>query len=328
MSIRGIPTIHSSASTSAARQASSSTSIPLYGRMRPKHRTTGLCDRGQRRRQRPLARHVREVLERAVRDDGHLRRRDGERLDEPPAPVLGVHDDRVHALVQAPLRGELAAARLARQDVVRGEDDRAPARQQVHVDGLDRQPLEVHDVRRSRGAAVGEHVGHLLGDLGGEAPRGAGRAAAAAIEALDALVPVRRRHGPVAEAARLQSDVRAGAGERGAERVVVGRRVGRGIDDVHAHGTSVLGARAVRLGRPGVADGATIADRGGVPRAYGGAGVGATASRRSIARRARSMGAESWVRTKRALARSMKACSSKISCSTSSEEAMSPSAWA
>ena len=54
----------------------------------------------------------------------HARGVDAQLAGQPRATVLGVHDDRVEALVQPPLRGELARPRLARQDVVRGEHER------------------------------------------------------------------------------------------------------------------------------------------------------------------------------------------------------------
>ena len=87
--------------------------------------------------------------------------------------MLGVDDHRVEALVQAPLRRELARARLAREDIVGGQHERpapavrgTPPRQQMTVDVLDRQPLEVHDVRRAREAAVAKHVRDVLSELG------------------------------------------------------------------------------------------------------------------------------------------------------------------
>ena len=79
------------------------------------------------------------------------------------------------ALVEAALRAELAGARLARQDVVRGEDDGPRARQQVHVERLERQPLEVHDVGGARRAAVAQHVRDVRRELRGEAPARARR---------------------------------------------------------------------------------------------------------------------------------------------------------
>ena len=68
-------------------------------------------------------------------------------FDQPRAPVLGVHDDRVHALVELALGVELARLGLAREHVVGGDDPRlAVGAQQVLVERLHRQPLEVHDV--------------------------------------------------------------------------------------------------------------------------------------------------------------------------------------
>ena len=71
-----------------------------------------------------------------------------------PAAVLGVHDDRVDAAVERPLGRALAGPRLARQDVVGREDERArEGAQQDRVERLHGQPLEVHDVRAARAAA-------------------------------------------------------------------------------------------------------------------------------------------------------------------------------
>ena len=70
-----------------------------------------------------------------------------ELVDQPRAPVLGVHDDRVHALVELALGVELARPGLAREHVVGGDDARpAVGAQQVLVERLHGQPLEVHDV--------------------------------------------------------------------------------------------------------------------------------------------------------------------------------------
>ena len=60
--------------------------------------------------------------------------------------MLGVDDDRVRALVQPSLSPDLPATRFAREHVVRGDDDRRPAREQMGVEMLDGQPLEVDDV--------------------------------------------------------------------------------------------------------------------------------------------------------------------------------------
>ena len=47
---------------------------------------------------------------------------DAELADQQAAPVARVHDDRVDGVVQAPLGASLAGARLAREQVVRGQD--------------------------------------------------------------------------------------------------------------------------------------------------------------------------------------------------------------
>ena len=67
-----------------------------------------------------------EMLENAVRDHVHPRRVDAQLVGQSLAAVLGVHDDRVEALVQPPLRGALARLGLAREDVVRGQHQRRP----------------------------------------------------------------------------------------------------------------------------------------------------------------------------------------------------------
>ena len=177
------------------------------------------------------------------------------------ATVLGVDDDRVEALVQAALGGELARAGLARHDVVGGEHERpaqhrpgvAPAGtgggagaartgggagggQQVAIEVLNREPLEVHDVSRARGAAVAEHVGDVLGQLCEALRAGARRKAGVAVEELAPLVPRRRRDGAVGEAAREQLDLGPRRPQRLAERVVIRRRVGGRIDDLDTHG--------------------------------------------------------------------------------------------
>ncbi len=208
MSIRGLPTIHSSASGSSLRHASSSTSRPLYGRSRPKNRTTGLptCARSAGNGARLL--DAGEVLEGAVRDHVDLARIDAERFDEPLPAVLGVHDDGVDALVQPALRGELPAARLARQDVMGRQHERLGARQQVDVERLDRQPLKVHDVRGRGGAPVAQHVRDVLGELRGEAPSRPGLATAAAVEALDA------RRSPAGRARRRTRSGSSAGGRR------------------------------------------------------------------------------------------------------------------
>jgi hypothetical protein len=96
------------------------------------------------------------VRERAVGDDAELGLRDPE-LDEAPAGVLRVGDDRVDAVVEAALGGALEAARLARQHVVGGQDRRPAPGQQQLVELLQRQPLEVQELP-PRTAGQAHHV--------------------------------------------------------------------------------------------------------------------------------------------------------------------------
>ena len=56
---------------------------------------------------------------------------------------------------------------------------RAVAREQVDVERLHGEPLEVHDVRARARAAVAQHVGHVLGELGRAAQRASPGAPAA-----------------------------------------------------------------------------------------------------------------------------------------------------
>ena len=58
--------------------------------------------------------------------------------------------------------GGRAAAPAARQDVVGGQHERAPARQQRAVERRHGEPLEVHEVGGGGVRAVAQHVGHVL----------------------------------------------------------------------------------------------------------------------------------------------------------------------
>ena len=157
-----------------------------------------------------------QVRERSVRDHVHALGVDTQLVCEARAAVLGVDDDRVEALIQAPLARELAPAGFARKDVVRGQHQRAPARQQARIELLNREPLKMHDVRGASGALVAKHVGDVLGQLLQAPRRGARRKA-------------------VCETARVQLHLSAGRRQRTRQRVVVGRRVGGWVDDVDAH---------------------------------------------------------------------------------------------
>jgi hypothetical protein len=90
------------------------------------------------------------MLERAVRDHVHALDRDAQLAGQPPCTMVGVHDDRIEALIQSPLRGALARPRLTRQQIVRGQHQRPSPRQQHPVHVLEREPLEVDHVRRAR----------------------------------------------------------------------------------------------------------------------------------------------------------------------------------
>ena len=151
--------------------------------------------------------------------------------DQPRAPVLGVHDDRVHALVELALGVDLARLGLAREHVVGGDDPRlAVGAQQVLVQRLHRQPLEVHDVGlAARGA---QHVG----DVHGQArPAPAAPLRSEAVEVLAHRVAPGRGHLAVREGRRDELDVRPRRGQRSAQRPVVRRRIGGGVDDADAH---------------------------------------------------------------------------------------------
>ena len=112
------------------------------------------------------------------------------------------------------------------------------AGKQTHVDRLDGRPLEVHDVRLPRGAAVAQHVGNVLDQTGGGAPPRARRRGSEPVEALVHRVALRGRNVAVGEAAGHQRDVRARARERGRQGAIVRGRVGRWVDDVNAHGAA------------------------------------------------------------------------------------------
>jgi tetraprenyl-beta-curcumene synthase len=103
------------------------------------------------------------------------------------------------------------------------------------VEMLNRQPLEVHDVGHARGAAVAQHVGDMLDELAYQPRASAGGAERKPVEELMAHVPIRTRHGPVGEAASEQLHLGVSPRQCTAQRMVVGWRVGGGIDDVNTH---------------------------------------------------------------------------------------------
>ena len=159
-------------------------------------------------------------------------------------PCSECDDDRVEAVVQPPLRRAAGA----------GCGSRGSTSCAVSTSGGRRGPPARGSSRpsscctvshwkcttsaRARGAAVAQHVGHVLGELQrarGRAAQPATPRARGAVEELAARDSRRRRHRAVGEAAREQLDVGPGSRQRAAQRVVVGRRVGGGVDDVDAH---------------------------------------------------------------------------------------------
>ena len=84
--------------------------------------------------------------------------------DQAVAAVVRVRDDRIEAVEEADLGRAGAGDALPRQDVVGGEDERAPPREQVRVELGDREPLEVDEVGLARGGAVAEHVRDMRSD--------------------------------------------------------------------------------------------------------------------------------------------------------------------
>ncbi len=205
----------------------------------------GFGRRSELRRERP-DRETREVLERAVVDHVDLLGRNAERVDELPAAVAGVDDDRVDAVIQVVLGGGLAGARLARQQVVGGQDERSIGEQRP-VEVLEVEPLEVDDVPGAGGSPVAEHVGDVLGELGGLSEPRSGRAGRVAVEGLADRVADGCRDRAVREAARDEPDVGAGPGERRGQCVVVRWRERRRVDDVNAHRSTSADRSARRM---------------------------------------------------------------------------------
>ncbi len=159
---------------------------------------------------------------------------DPELVHEPAPPVLGVGDDRVDRVVETTLGVELKRTRLTGQEIVGGQDQRAGGEQEA-VDRLHGQPLEVDDVGRRGVAAQGQHVRHVLGELAGQAQAGRRAPHGVGVEELAHAVAVGGGDRAVGERARDQLHLGPGPGQRGAQRVVIGRRVGGGIDDLDAH---------------------------------------------------------------------------------------------
>ena len=157
-----------------------------------------------------------------------------ETLDQLPAAVVGMDDDRVHPPVQPSLRGRLAGARLTREQIVAGQHERARGQKRA-VEPLHVEPLEVRDVGVAAQAAVAEHVRNVLEQLARLPHPRAGSPAGMPVEVLAHLVARGSRDLPVGETAREEPHGRPGPRERGGERVVVRWRERRRVEDVDAH---------------------------------------------------------------------------------------------
>jgi hypothetical protein len=199
------------------------------------HQAEAQHDRPVGLKGRRLGRNIREVRKDTMGNHMHSSWVDAQLACQALAAVLGVHDDRIEAFIQTSLCGALARAGLPRHDIVGSEHERTIAWQQVPVEVLNRKPLEVHDIRRARHMPVAEHVRNMLRELGDTLSAGAWGKARGAIEQLAPLIPAGERHGAVSEATREQLDLRPLPRQRAAQRMVVRRRVGGGIDDMYAH---------------------------------------------------------------------------------------------
>jgi hypothetical protein len=124
-----------------------------------------------------------------------------------------VDHERVDGLVAPTLGACLPESRLTREQVVRGQHERA-ARQQVYVEPLHRQPLEVHHVGGSRGAAVADHVRSVGQQLGDPAAPGSGGPARAAVEQLTNRIALDRGRRVIGELTGDQFHLGASAGQR------------------------------------------------------------------------------------------------------------------
>ena len=209
---------------------------PLIGPQEPEEQNDREAVIAQLRRQRHVLGEAGQVVEGAVRDHVDLPLLDPARSSTSRRrPYSECTDDGVDGVVQPSLGAGLARARLAREQVVGGQDD-WPRGEQAGVQPLQIEPLEVDDVGlAAREAAIAEHVRHVLGELGGTAQGGPGSPRRMAIEQLTDVVALGDGHLPVREPARDQLHVRPVASEGCAQRAVVGRREGRGVDNVSPH---------------------------------------------------------------------------------------------
>ena len=104
---------------------------------------------------------------------------DAELADEPARGRARSARRRVDALVEAPLRVALAAARLARQHVVGGQHERARRGSRCTSSGWTVSHWKCTTSASARRAAVAQHVGDVAGQLRAQRARAPGRRRAA-----------------------------------------------------------------------------------------------------------------------------------------------------
>ena len=147
-SIRGIPTIHSSAPSMPAPGLAAARRSPCRGAAGRRTARPGLDTAASSGGQRPCAGQRGEV--RRTRRAGSRAPAPAsipELVAQPRRAVLGVHDDRVDALVQPPLRAQLTR-RAARAAARRGRSARAGTRRGQQVHGRAAAPSATGSARR------------------------------------------------------------------------------------------------------------------------------------------------------------------------------------
>src|ERR1700722_9325257 len=107
---------------------------------------------------------------------------------------------------------------------------------------LNRKPLEVHHVGAAGSASVSQHVRHVLRQLARPARATATGPKRSSVKELAAHIPMRGRYLPIREGAGEQLHLCVCRRQRTAQRMVVGWRVGGGIEDVNTHRGKTIGA--------------------------------------------------------------------------------------
>ena len=176
-----------------------------------------------------------QVVEGAVGNHPHASGVEADLVAQARGAVLGVGDHSIHAIEDTASSAELAPARPRGRYVVGGHHPGPVRREQQGVERGNREPLVVDDVGIDC-AAEAQHVGQVLDELEGAASGGVEAAGGtAAVEALIDPVTVGGWHRAVEEVAGQQLDVCSGAGQRRRQGAVIGRREGRGVDQLHSH---------------------------------------------------------------------------------------------